>query len=68
MSVDGGSNKETIQEIAIKLVEQQQFRTLSDLSDGPKERTIFVLGSKGVVSIYFLPSPSSSLLIQRIFN
>ncbi|XP_017484487.1 PREDICTED: cytoplasmic dynein 2 light intermediate chain 1 [Rhagoletis zephyria] len=37
--------RETIQEIAIKLAEEQ-LRTLQ-VEIGPKERTIFVLGSKG---------------------
>ncbi|XP_014093107.1 cytoplasmic dynein 2 light intermediate chain 1 [Bactrocera oleae] len=40
-----GDKRETIQEIAIKLAEEQ-LRTLQ-LESGPKERTVFVLGSRG---------------------
>lgn len=43
-----GDKRETIQEIAIKLAEEQ-LRTLQ-LESGPKERTVFVLGSRGAVS------------------
>lgn len=44
-----GENKETIQEIALKLTQDQVKRKLDE--EEPNERTIFVLGSKGVVSI-----------------
>ncbi|XP_055372816.1 cytoplasmic dynein 2 light intermediate chain 1 [Condylostylus longicornis] len=37
---------ETIQDIAIKLVEEQL--RIFQLENGPKERTVFILGSKGV--------------------
>lgn len=40
---------ETIQDIAIKLV-TEQLRNESRLATTPTERTLFVLGSKGVVS------------------
>lgn len=43
-----GDKRETIQEIAVKLAEEQ-LRTLQVVS-GPKERTVFVLGSRGAVS------------------
>ncbi|XP_054743605.1 cytoplasmic dynein 2 light intermediate chain 1 [Anastrepha obliqua] len=45
-NAQAGDKRETIQEIAIKLAEEQ-LRTLQSES-GPKERTIFVLGSKSV--------------------
>jgi dynein light intermediate chain 2, cytosolic len=43
------TNEDTIQDIAIKLVKEQTHNEEAN-ANGPKERTIFVLGSKGVVS------------------
>lgn len=40
-----------LQEIAIKLVTEQ--KKSENTLNGPKERTIFILGSKGVVSMKF---------------
>lgn len=42
------TEKETIQNIAIKIAEEQ---LKNSNVNGPKERTIFILGSNGVVSI-----------------
>ena len=46
MTNDLSNKKETIQDIAFKLAEEQ-FE-LNQQQNGPKERTIFILGSKGV--------------------
>ncbi|XP_037827435.1 cytoplasmic dynein 2 light intermediate chain 1-like, partial [Lucilia sericata] len=46
-SMESDSNKkETIQDIAFKLAEEQL--KLLQVENGPKERTVFILGSKGV--------------------
>jgi dynein light intermediate chain 2, cytosolic len=47
---DNVDQEETIQDIAIKLV-KEQTKNDETSGNGPKERTIFVLGSKGVVSM-----------------
>ena len=48
-SLGEAQKPETIQDIAVKLV-QQQLQTLQlENSQGPKERTVFILGSKAVV-------------------
>lgn len=43
------TEKETIQNIATKIADEQSKN--SNIINGPKERTIFILGSNGVVSI-----------------
>lgn len=61
-------NNETIQEIALKLVEEQL--RLLHIENEPKERTVFILGSKGVgkstvVNTFFdreeIPKPTLAL-------
>ncbi|XP_030371564.1 cytoplasmic dynein 2 light intermediate chain 1 [Scaptodrosophila lebanonensis] len=42
------SGPQSIQEIAVKLAEEQQRLRQLEASSAPKERTLFVLGSKGV--------------------
>lgn len=46
------SDGETIQEIAYKLMLEQNKN--EKILNGPTERTVFVLGSKGVVSYFRL--------------
>ena len=54
---------ETIQDIAIKLVIEQKKNEKS--LNGPTEKTIFVLGSKGVVSFikkFYVENLNNSIL------
>lgn len=51
---------ETIQEIAYKLMLEQNKN--DKILNGPTERTIFVLGSKGVVSLTFAFNERSIIL------
>lgn len=46
--LDDGAADETIQELAHKLMLEQNAN--EKILNGPTERTVFVLGSKGVVS------------------
>jgi hypothetical protein len=47
--MDETLNEETIQEISFKLMLEQNKN--DNILNGPIERTIFILGSKGVVSV-----------------
>lgn len=62
-------SSETIQDIALKLV-TEQLKNDSHLKIGPSERTIFVLGSKGAVSVWYseyeLVYQNVSLLLGKI--
>lgn len=51
---------ETIQEIAYKLMLEQNKN--DKILNGPTERTIFVLGSKGVVSFFVFCNSRSIIL------
>lgn len=48
--MDETQNEETIQELSFKLMLEQNKN--DNILNGPTERTIFMLGSKGVVSIF----------------
>lgn len=67
------TKKETIQDIAIKLAEEQL--RLINLENGPKERTVFILGSKGVgkstaVNTFFdrEENPKSTLALEYSYG
>ena len=58
--------KESLWDIAVRMnTEQQDTNPLS--GSQPKERTILILGSKGVVSIAFV-APQSAPLLQMHNN
>jgi hypothetical protein len=55
------SRKESLWDIAVRMNTEQQD-TKPPSGSQPKDRTILILGSKGVVSIAFLASRSAALL------
>lgn len=48
------TTKDTIQEMAIKLVTEQNNLENQNFGNKAKESTIFIMGGKGVVSMHFL--------------